>query len=108
MGLEPVYSGPGLSGSGRSNIPLIRLAQNQPEEIYEYSESSSSNGPRRKLSTITEKTEQSSDAGSMTPKALAPPELPRSSYATSFASTTDYGQVLGAYSHTRAEACAAG
>ncbi|KAF9815536.1 hypothetical protein IEO21_04536 [Rhodonia placenta] len=94
MGLEPVYPGPGLSGSGRSNIPLIRLAQNQPEEIYEYSESSSSNGPRRKLSTITEKTEQSSDAGSMTPKALAPPELPRSSYATSFASTTDYGQVL--------------
>lgn len=79
--------------SGRSNIPLIRLAQAE-DEAFEYSEESLEDFPHTLLSTIDEKTERSESEVSLTPRPRAPP-LPRASYATSWTSNTDYGQLLG-------------
>lgn len=84
--------------SGRSNIPLIRLAQMQPEdEVFEDSEDSVDAFPHTILSTIEEKTERSESVVSLTPRPRAPP-LPRASYATSWTSNTDYGQLIGMWS----------
>ncbi|KZT72702.1 hypothetical protein DAEQUDRAFT_722865 [Daedalea quercina L-15889] len=92
---QPVYPGfvpPAMSG--RSNIPLIRLAQMQPEdEVFEHSEDSLDAFHHTTLSTIEEKTERSESVFSLTPRPRAAP-LPRTSYATSMTSTTDYGQVI--------------
>ncbi|KAH9938501.1 uncharacterized protein B0H18DRAFT_1205725 [Fomitopsis serialis] len=91
---QPVY--PGFvppSMSGRSNIPLIRLAQMQPEdEDVDYSEPSDG-FHHTTLSVIEEKTERSESEASLTPRPRAP-ALPRVSYATSMTSTIDYGQVI--------------
>ncbi|EPT02805.1 hypothetical protein FOMPIDRAFT_114852 [Fomitopsis schrenkii] len=71
-GYQPVYPGfvsPAMSG--RSNIPLIRLAQMQPEdEIFEYSEDSIDAFPHTTLSTIEEKTERSESES----RTRSPPE----------------------------------
>lgn len=94
----PVYPGfvsPAMSG--RSNIPLIRLAQMQPEDdVFEYSEDSII-FPHTTLSAVEEKTERSESEVSLTPRPRAPP-LPRASYATSWTSNTDYGQLIGMWS----------
>ncbi|TFY69490.1 hypothetical protein EVJ58_g378 [Rhodofomes roseus] len=91
---QPVYPSfvpPAMSG--RSNIPLIRLAQMQAEEQdFDYSEPSP-DFVHTNLSTIEEKTERSESDVSLTPRPRVP-NLPRVSYATSMTSTTDYGQVI--------------
>ncbi|CCM03373.1 uncharacterized protein FIBRA_05503 [Fibroporia radiculosa] len=85
------YFEPPSSGSGRSNIPLIRLAQPQPDEVYEYSEYAPTPSLRT-LSTISEKTEQTDDVGTVTPRTQQQ-ELSSLSRTASFASaTTDYGR----------------
>ncbi|KZT12883.1 uncharacterized protein LAESUDRAFT_19736 [Laetiporus sulphureus 93-53] len=89
--MRTVYPGLPSSASGRSNIPLIRLAPSQPQEEFEYSDYTPSESPRRQLSTITERTEQSTDTGSLTPRAREPISLPRT---PSVASTSDYGEVI--------------
>lgn len=83
---------------GRNNLPLIRLAQGdpddyaQPDQYFEYSESMGSETPR--LSTITERTERTEYTEDWN---STPGPVPRQTqYSSStWSSTTDYGQIIG-------------
>ncbi|KAL6298108.1 hypothetical protein BKA93DRAFT_92820 [Sparassis latifolia] len=77
-------------GSGRTNIPLIRLAQSQDEELYESSEPSILQ--RHRLSTITERTERTEDVGHRTPVRRDFTSLPQA--GSSLSVTTDYGEII--------------
>ena len=78
---------------GRPDNPLIRLAQDNPDEYYEYSESSGSDIYPSKLSRITEVSEDEEDSRDWPP---APPTLPSqaSRSVSAWSSEMDYGQVI--------------
>ncbi|KAL4241371.1 hypothetical protein ABKN59_000306 [Abortiporus biennis] len=89
---------PDVPEDGRSNVPLIRLAQSNPEEYFEYSDSAQSEMYETRLSTITERTEHSDSPLQSAPQlgsesGAAVEDTPPAASATS-STTTDYGQVI--------------
>ena len=75
---------------GSSDGPLVPQSLDNPDEYYEYSETSSSGNFRPTLSRITEVSETGDNV---------PPSLPSQGSRTvsTWSSQTDYGQVIGAY-----------
>lgn len=92
----PPAHGFAVTESGRTNVPLIRLAQNQPQEDYEYSEYASSPRPRSRLTTITERTERTEDSRDWMARPRESGTLSSSRVSSSLTTTTDYGQIIGA------------
>ncbi|OCH95955.1 hypothetical protein OBBRIDRAFT_446519 [Obba rivulosa] len=87
-----------VSSSGRSNVPLIRLAQPQEvieiEEVFEYDEESFHGGRfSPALSVILERSERTESTADYTPRQDQARSL-ASRAASSVTTTTDYGQVI--------------
>ncbi|KAI0347452.1 hypothetical protein BDW22DRAFT_525378 [Trametopsis cervina] len=84
----------GGSGDGRSNVPLIRLGPEEPDDFFYSTSAEDDSRSHDKLSTITERTELSEYSHDWPLPVEPPPPVQRHTSMTSYASTSDYGQVI--------------